>query len=128
MVSRHDPSPSHGHAAGSERRQWDRARAEWPITLLLEDGPHEARLRDVSRGGICFFLDRPIREMTTLRVEFEIPVAKGVRHVTGTGVVVRSERISQVLDHYEIAVFLQDMATPDRETVEAFVSRSSTGA
>ena len=47
-----DPQPR-----GAERRQHLRARAEWPITIRLEDGEHEAKLRDVSRGGICFFLD-----------------------------------------------------------------------
>ena len=107
--------------SGRERRQWHRARAEWPITIALEDGIHEARIRDVSRGGICFFLDRPVKEMTTLKVEFDLPVESGVRRISGGGVVVRRERISQVIDHYEIAVFLQDMAQPDRETIEAYV-------
>lgn len=107
---------------GRERRQWSRARAEWPITVLLDDGPHEARIRDVSRGGVCFFLDRPVREMTTLRIEFDLPVESGVRRISGLGVVVRSEKISQAIDHYEIAVFLQDMAQPDRDTIEAYVN------
>ena len=31
------------------------------------------------------------------------------------------ERISAALDHYEIAVFLQDMASPDRETIATYV-------
>ena len=106
---------------GSERRQWSRVRADWPITVRLEDGEHEARVRDVSRGGVCFFLDRPVPEMTLLRMDFTLPVKGGVRHINGTGAVVRCERISEVLDHYEIAVFLQDMATPDRETIEAYV-------
>ncbi len=107
--------------SGRERRQWERARAEWPITITLEDGPHQARIRDVSRGGVCFFLDRPVREMTTLRIEFDLPVDSGTRRISGLGVVVRSEKISQAIDHYEIAVFLQDMAQPDRETIEAYV-------
>lgn len=113
--------------SGRERRQWPRARAEWPITVLLDDGPHEARIRDVSRGGVCFFLDRPVKEMTTLRIEFDLPVGEGLRQISGAGVVVRSERISQVLDHYEIAVFLQDIAQPDRETIEAYVERCRQG-
>lgn len=110
-------------APGRERRQWHRARAEWPITVVLADGPHEARIRDVSRGGVCFFLDRPVPEMTALRMEFELPVRSGIRRLSGVGVVVRSERISQALDHYEIAVFLQEMAQPDRETIEQYVAR-----
>ncbi len=116
------PSPQ-STPSGSERRKWQRARAEWPITVVLEDGAHEAKIRDVSRGGICFFLDRPLKEMTALRVEFDLPVVGGVRRIAGRGAVVRCERISQVLDHYEIAVFLQEMAQPDRQTIEAYVTR-----
>ena len=119
MVTR--PTPSGSPSSERERRQWHRAPAEWPITIRLQDGDHEAKLRDVSRGGICFFLDRPIREMTVLRMEFDLPVQTGLRRISGMGAVVRCERISQALDHYEIAVFLQDMAQPDRETVEAYV-------
>ena len=59
--------------------------------------------------------------MTTLRIEFDLPVDEGLRQISGVGVVVRSEPISQVLDHYEIAVFLQDIAQPDRDTIEAYV-------
>ena len=117
------PSPDSDPSQSSERRQWQRAQAEWPITVVLDDGPHEARIRDVSRGGVCFFLDRPVPEMTALRIEFDLPVTSGVRRISGLGAVVRCEKISQVLDHYEIAVFLQDMADPDRETVEAYVDR-----
>ena len=115
---------------GRERRQWHRARAEWPITVVLDDGVHEARIRDVSRGGVCFFLDRPVKEMTTLRIEFDLPVDSGLRRISGVGVVVRSEKISQAIDHYEIAVFLQDMAQPDRETIESYVGhwRKNQGA
>ena len=117
------PSPDSEPSQTSERRQWQRAQAEWPITVVLDDGPHEARIRDVSRGGVCFFLDRPVPEMTALRIEFDLPVAEGVRRISGLGAVVRCEKISQALDHYEIAVFLQEMADPDRETVEAYVDR-----
>lgn len=124
MVSRSNPSPmSDPQPRGAERRQHLRARAEWPITIRLEDGEHEAKLRDVSRGGICFFLDRPIPEMTMLQIAFDLPVETGKRQISGVGVVVRSDKISQALDHYEIAVFMQQMADPDRETIEEYVSR-----
>ena len=106
---------------GPERRKHDRARADVPVTIVLEDGAHEAKIRDVSRGGVCFFLDRPVPEMTALRMEFELPVSPGVRRITGSGAVVRCEKISQTLDHYEIAVFMQDMASPDRDAITRYV-------
>ena len=107
--------------AGAERRQYPRADADWPIRLLLPEGHFEARVRDVSRAGICFFLDRPIPEMTSLRIDLELPVHEGVRFVRGEAVVVRCDKISDRLEHYEIAAFLNDMAPPDRDALEAFV-------
>jgi hypothetical protein len=112
-------------ATGAERRRHQRARADWPITVVLDDGVHQAKIRDVSRGGVSFFLDRPIPEMTVLRVQFDIPVESGVRKIQGVGAVVRCERIARNLEHYEIAVFVQDMALPDRESLEGYVRRAS---
>lgn len=109
---------------GAERRKHARARADLPITVLLDDGVHEAKIRDVSRGGVCFFLDRPVPEMTALRLEFDLPVTSGVRRITGSGAVVRCEKIAKMVDHYEIAVFMHDMADPDRETIAGYVGPS----
>lgn len=106
---------------GRERRRHRRARLDLPITVVLDDGVHEAKIRDVSRGGVCFFLDRPVPEMTALKIEFDLPVDPGVRRITGSGAVVRCEKISRTLEHYEIAVFMQEMASPDRDTIERFV-------
>lgn len=112
---------SHEPPQGRERRKHDRARADLPITVVLDDGVHEAKIRDVSRGGVCFFLDRPVPEMTALRLEFDLPVDVGVRRISGHGAVVRCEKIGKHVDHYEIAVFMQDMAAPDRDTIAQYV-------
>ena len=112
------PRPTESDA---DRRLWPRADADWPIRLLLPEGHFEARVRDVSRAGICFFLDRPIAEMTTLRIDLELPVAEGMRFIRGDAVVVRCDKISDLLEHYEIAAFLSNMADPDRDALEAFV-------
>lgn len=118
-----DPSPPSG---GRERRRHARAHADLPITVLLDDGVHEAKIRDVSRGGVCFFLDRAVPEMTALRLEFDLPIPPGVRRITGQGAVVRCEKIARMIDHYEIAVFMHDMADPDRETIARYVASLST--
>ena len=106
--------------ADADRRKWPRAAADWPIRLLLPEGHFEARVRDVSRAGTCFFLDRPITEMTSLRIDLELPVQEGMRFVRGEAVVVRCDKISDRLEHYEIAAFLNDMAPPDRDALESF--------
>lgn len=109
---------------GRNRRRHPRARGDWPVIVELSDGPHQARVRDVSKGGVSFYLDRPIPEMTLLSVEFDLPCPAGLRRIRGTGAVVRCEKISAALDHYEVAVFLTEMADPDRATIEAFVTET----
>jgi len=108
---------------GRERRQHPRAEAPWSVSLALEDGPHVARLRDISRAGVCFFLDRPIAPMTLLSLELELPGA-AQRTVSGRGAVVRCERISPGVEHYEIAVFLHDVSESDREAIDELVRRT----
>ncbi len=107
---------------GRERRRHPRAPADWPLQLALDDGPHTARVRDVSRAGVCFFLDREIPVMTLLGVELDLPVEGGTRTIRGNGAVVRCERIAELVDHYEVAVFLHDMLEDDRDAIDAFVN------
>lgn len=121
-----DDSPAQ-QGGGRERRRWPRADADWAISLALPDGEYLARVRDVSRAGVCFFIDRPIPVMTAMRIDLELPVDEGKRFITGGGVVVRCEKISARLEHYEIALFLNDIAGPDQEALEAYVGGSAGG-
>ena len=107
--------------SGQERRRHPRVQADLPVFLELEDGTHQARLRDVSQAGVCFFLDRPIPEMTALALSLELPLTGGAREVRGNGAVVRCEKISAVLDHYEIAVFLPEIDTEGRAAIASYV-------
>lgn len=113
------PTPREG---GRERRRWARALAEMPVTVLGPQGSSEAKVRDVSRAGVCFFLDRPIPLMTVLGVAFDLGTEKGRTRVQGQGAVVRCERISKAVDHWEVAVFLHDMGEKDRRALEEFVA------
>ena len=106
-----------------DRRRWPRARAEWPITLALPDGTFEARLRDVSGSGLCFFLDRPIPEMTVLQIRLGLPDDDGGEHeIRAAGAVVRCEKVSPAMEHYEVALFLHEISPADRETLATFVT------
>ena len=122
--------PEGSTPGGRERRRHPRATLEWPITIALSEGEHEARLRDVSASGLCFFLDRAIPEMTVLALRFELPGSArdaGGADAAGTllecnGAVVRCERISPTLDHYEVAVFFHDVSDSSRRALEAYVA------
>lgn len=123
---KHDPSEASGPGAqsGRERRAHPRASCDCSITLELNDGSHRARLRDVSRAGLCFFLDRPIPEMTLLSVRIELPVlGRGEpQRIDGRGVVVRCLPISEGVDHFEIALFLNELGDDQRKRLDAFVA------
>jgi hypothetical protein len=118
IPSQHESDPK---SKGRERRRWERADADLPLRFSLNDEKREARVRDLSRAGVCFFLDRPIPLMTVLEVSLELRVDGGVRRVGGYGAVVRCEKIAKAVDHYEIAVFMHDMAEADRGCIESFV-------
>lgn len=109
---------------GRERRAHPRADCDGSITLQLEDGEHRARLRDVSRAGICFFLDRPLGEMTLLAVRIDLPARaqRPAARIEGKGVVVRCLPIAPAVDHYEIAVYLNEIGDPQRASLDAFVA------
>ena len=109
---------------GRERRAHPRATCEGSLTLQLDDGAYRARLRDVSRSGICFYLDRPVAEMTVLAVRIELPARRGAEaeRIDANGVVVRCLPISKGVEHYEIAVFLNALADSQRERLDRFVA------
>ena len=109
-----------------DRRRHPRIAVDWPCSISLEDGSHEARLRDVSQAGVCFFLDRRVPEMTILQMSLDLPPLPGKGNeagprLEGSGVVVRCQPLSQHVDHYEVAVFLNDLSESNRERLEAYV-------
>lgn len=123
MVSQpQSPRSVKSPSGGAERRRWARAQSDLPITVALSGSKTPARVRDVSRAGVCFFLDRPIAMMTVLEVSIEMKSREGTQSIRGNGAVVRCERIAKGVDHYEIAVFLHDMPDSDREKLEAYVA------
>jgi hypothetical protein len=107
--------------SGAERRAHPRAPADWTVELALAGGTRRARLRDVSRAGLSFHTEAPIPMMTVLALALDLPTPEGRRRISGSGAVVRCQRISQALEHYEVAVFLHDMAESDRLALEAHV-------
>ncbi|MEX1026271.1 MAG: PilZ domain-containing protein [Planctomycetota bacterium] len=110
--------------SGRERRRHPRLAVDVPITLQLEDGSHEGRLRDVSEAGVCFFLDRRVAEMTLLTMRLDLPDSPAIE---ASGVVVRCQALSKHLDHYEIAVFLNQINARNRALLDAFL-RDHAGA
>lgn len=116
-----DASDSRPEPTGAERRRWPRANAELPLSISLGGATHQARVRDISRAGICFYLDRAVPLMTVLSVEMDASAAGAGRKLRGQGAVVRCAKISPTLSHYEVALFFHDMADADRAALDALV-------
>ena len=124
------PESSPSPTPGSERRKHPRAPVDWPLSIRLTEGPnageHSARVRDVSRAGVCFYMAHPIPMLTALELELDLPAREGVERVRGSGAVVRCEPIGQGVEHYEIAVFLQHMEEAARAAIARYVSALQT--
>jgi len=116
------PDAPQAPTTGRDRRRWPRAKADWPISLDLPEGRYEARVRDISEAGVCFFLDRPLRLMTQLAIELELPGEGRSIPIRGTGIVVRCETIARALDHYEIAVFMPELNEVEKGAIRVFVA------
>ncbi len=116
-------SPSVQPPTGKERRKDPRAKADRPLTVIVNDAPVEVRLRDLSVSGLCFFSEEPLREMTALRIALDLPSQKNKpERIEAGGAVVRCQPISPRLAHYEVAVFFHDIAAEDRERLAKFVT------
>jgi hypothetical protein len=94
--------------SGQERRKHPRkAVSDLPIIV---DGDTPLRVRDLSQSGACFFSDTPLRMMTHVKFSFEFEdIAGDTIKLAGEGVVVRCERISPTIGHYEVAIFFQSL-------------------
>jgi len=92
-----------------ERRAHPRLAApDLPLKLAGSGSP--LRVRDISQSGVAFFADSPVALMTRVTFEIELPSEDGSpAAVAGEGAVVRCERLSPALGHYEVAVFFQHL-------------------
>ena len=93
-----------------ERRAHTRTQApELPLTLVGSD--NVLRVRDISQSGVAFFAESPVPLMTKVHFEIQLPngAETGLPVVSGEGAVVRCERLSPALGHYEVAIFFQQL-------------------
>ena len=131
----------------SDRRLHPRASADWTAEIALSDGSlARARVRDVSRSGVCFFVERALPLMSVLSIALRLPDSSKLASTRGLaassardagrdprldqglvrarGAVVRCEKISPALEHFEVAVFLHEISDGDRERLARFVTEA----
>ena len=105
----------------TERRQHTRVIGDG-LPLILQEGAHTPlRVRDLSESGVAFFSETPVPVMTRVAFTLEIPRPDGdAAFVEGQGVVVRCERLSSSLGHYEVALFVNQLDTEARASILTF--------
>ncbi|MDP7063374.1 MAG: PilZ domain-containing protein [Planctomycetota bacterium] len=103
-----------------ERRRHPRLNVQ-DLPIIL-DSENPLRVRDLSQSGACFFSETPLRMMTHVRFafNFQLPDGKTVK-AEGEGVVVRCERLSPALGHYEVALFFQDLYPGSPEAIRTYL-------
>lgn len=104
---------------GRERRRHPRLQVR-DLPLSLEGG-RPLRVRDLSRAGVCVFADEPLRIMTHVRFRFALG-GEAPGEVAGEGVVVRCERLSPALGHFEIAIFFQQLDAGCQPVLDRFLA------
>jgi hypothetical protein len=105
-----------------ERRAHPRANApELPLTLVGSD--QVLRVRDISQSGVAFYSEAPVPLMTRVQFQIALPDPKGgeEHYVAGEGAVVRCERLSPALGHYEIAVFFQHLERGSLDFLKSYM-------
>lgn len=107
-----------------ERRAHPRAKApELPLTLIGTD--QVLRVRDISQSGVAFYSESPVPLMTRVQFQIALPDADGEEKVvSGEGAVVRCERLSPALGHYEIAVFFQHLERGSLDFLKTYMERA----
>lgn len=106
-----------------ERRLHPRVQGDG-LPLILREGTDSLRVRDLSESGAAFYSEKPLPVMARVGFTLEFPDENGEQlRADGEGVVVRCERLSSALGHYEVAVFFQDLNPEMAKVVNAFVCR-----
>ncbi len=104
---------------------------------MADGSTARARVRDVSKSGVCFFVERALPLMSVLSVALRLPdppaplggaaaLEQGL--LRARGAVVRCQRISPSLEHFEVAVFLHEISAHDQARLERYVARTPSAA
>jgi len=132
---------------GFDRRAHPRAAADFTLSLdLPSPESHGIRVKDISKAGICCFLDEPISIMTEVAMRLLVPeTGREPTEIRCNGAVVRCEPPSAadggapgtdraevttgpspVPGPFEVAIFFLDLGGPERDVIERYVRSRNT--
>jgi len=105
-----------------ERRRAVRALGDFPIRFQKPAGAEPAILRDISEIGLACASPEPIPEMTLVRLDFSLPGAAEVHHVTGA--VVRCEPLRQQRGKHDLAIYFTEITPVTRAALRHYVGKA----
>jgi hypothetical protein len=136
-------------SSGPDRRAHPRADADFTLSLDLPSPQDQGiRVKDISKAGICCFLEEPIPVMTEVAVRLVIPEPGGEStEIRCNGAIVRCDPPAESsLDAresdsvaasagpsptpapgpFEVAIFFLDLDEPERAVIERYVRSRNT--
>ncbi len=109
-----------------ERRKDHRLDNSIPLKLCQEDGDIVTETENISRSGAYCRVSRYIEPMTKIKTQLLLPITRNgkqaTKRISCSGVVVRIEEISNPKDHYNVAIFFNDISVKDSELIADYIS------
>lgn len=109
----------------SDRRRAPRALGTFPVRLSPRPADAPAILRDISENGLACASHDPLPEMTQVMLDFSLPGATDVHHVTGA--VVRCEPFEKPVrgaPRYDLAIFFTDVKPVTRAALRNYIGKA----
>ena len=109
----------------SDRRRAVRALGDFPVRLSPHPGDAPALLRDISEIGLACASHDELPEMTQVALDFSLPGATDVHHVTGA--VVRCEPFKKPVrgsPKWDIAIYFTDVKPVTRAALRNYVGKA----
>lgn len=119
-------SPVPAEASGIDRRQYPRLVNNIPLKISREDGKNVVtKTVNISKAGAYCQVDQFIEPMTKLKLNLLLPLKKAgkanMKKIVCGGVVVRTEP-DTIADHFNIAIFFNDITQRDSEAISDFIA------
>ncbi len=108
----------------SDRRRAARVLGSFPVRLSPRPADAPAVLRDISEIGLACSSHDELPEMTQVGLDFSLPGATEVHHVTGA--VVRCEALKNVVrgaPKWDIAIYFTDVKPVTRAALRNYVAK-----
>ena len=110
-----------------ERRGAPRSDKDVAMKLKLGELDTVIHTLNISASGAYCKLDKEVPLMSRVKLVIILPEREGERRIEVTGVVVREHPVvvNGKTQHYDLAIFFEDISQKDREAIDSYVSKKN---